>query len=228
MSDLFSQPFEEDPQDRRSARSTIPRPTIRRPANSSDAESPAPESQRPRAPRLHGLGADRGDPRHARVRVRRRLGRGRDLELPRVEHRTSLLHAEGRRGADQGRDVPLGRPLPQVQARGRPARRRARTPRRLRAEGRIPARLRAPPAARAWRAAAGVRAAEEEAPGGGAVRRSRASARCRRCREDRHRHVARRRGAARHHQGAEPAPSQRPPRDPAGARAGRRRRRGSR
>ena len=109
----------------------------------------------------------------------------------------------------------------QVQARGRPARRRARAARRLRAEGRVSARLRAPRAARPRRAAARVRAAEEEAPGRGAVRRSPQAAAARPAAQDRHRHVARRRGAARHHQGAAPPAPERAPRDSAGARAGR-------
>ena len=41
-------------------------------------------------------------------RVLRGLGRRRALELPRLEHRPPLLHAQGRRRADQGRHVPLG------------------------------------------------------------------------------------------------------------------------
>ena len=55
--------------------------------------------------------------------VRRHLGRRRDLELPAVEHRPPVLHAQGRRRADQGGDVPLGGAVPEVQAGGRPARR---------------------------------------------------------------------------------------------------------
>ena len=56
--------------------------------------------------------ADRRHPRHARIALRRRLGRGRDLQLPGLEHRPRLLHPEGRSRADSLRDVPLGRPLP--------------------------------------------------------------------------------------------------------------------
>ena len=61
-----------------------------------------------------------------------RVGRGRDLERPGVEYRAHVLHAEGRRIADQGGDVPLGGALPEVQARRRAEGRRAREDQRLR------------------------------------------------------------------------------------------------
>ena len=48
----------------------------------------------------------------AEVWVRRR-----DLERPRLELGALLLHAEGRRRADEGRDVPVDAALPEVQAR---------------------------------------------------------------------------------------------------------------
>ena len=118
----------------------------------------------------------------ARIRFRRRLGRGGDLQLPDLEHRARVLHAEGRQRADPRRHVPLGRALPEVQARRRPARGGARPAGRLRAEGRVPAALRAHAAARPRRAAAGVRAAEEEARRPKASSTRRASGRCRRCR----------------------------------------------
>ncbi len=50
------------------------------------------------------------DPRAPRDPLRGRLDRGRDLELPALEHRPPVLHAQGRGRADQGGDVPLGRP----------------------------------------------------------------------------------------------------------------------
>ena len=100
---------------------------------------------------------------------------------------------------------------------------RARPARRLRAEGGVPDRLRAPRAARARRAAARVRAAEKEAAGGRPLRRGAQAPAAVAAAQDRHRHVARRRGAARHHQGAAPPASERAPRDSADARAGRRR-----
>ncbi len=82
-----------------------------------------------RAPGLFRLRTDRRHSRRARDRLRRDLGRGRTLELPDVEHRARLLHAEGRRRADQGRDVPIGRPLSEVQAGRRHARDRSRSAR---------------------------------------------------------------------------------------------------
>ena len=66
---------------------------------------------------------------------------------------------------------------------------------RLRAEGRVSARLRAPGAAGPRRAAARVRAAEEAAAGRRAVRRGAQAAAAGAAPQDRHRHVARRRGA---------------------------------
>ncbi len=93
------------------------------------ARAPEPPSRRRApapAPRPDRLGADRRDPHAARRAVLRDLGRGRAVELPRLEHRAHVLHAEGRERADQGRDVPLGAALSALQAAGRPARRRAR------------------------------------------------------------------------------------------------------
>ena len=115
-----------------------------------------------------------------------------------------------------------------LQAGGRPPRRRPRPARRLRAEGRVSDRLRAPGAARARRAAARLRAAEAEAAGRGAVRCGAQAAAARAAPPHRHRHVARRRGDARHPQGAAAAGAERELGDPAGAGAGRRRRRGCR
>ena len=72
--------------------------------------------------------------------------------------------------------------MPEVQGRGRPARRRARPRERLRRQGRVPDRLRGARAPGTGRAAAGVRAVEEAArrPPGCSIRR--ASGRCRCCR----------------------------------------------
>ena len=104
--------------------------------------------------------------------------------------------------ADARRHVPLGAALPEVQAGGRPARRRARARLGLRAEGRVSARLRAPRAAGPRRAAARLRSAEEAAAGRRAVRRRAQAAAAGAAAQDRHRHLARRRGDPRHHQGA--------------------------
>ena len=144
MADLFSQPFEED--------------------DASPQEQPARTPSPPRVERRirHRQRADRRHPRHPRIVVRRRLGRRRDLELPGLEHRPRLLHAEGRRRADPRGDVPLGGAVSAVRARGRAARHRPRPPRRLRAQGRVPAAVRAHAAARARRAAARLRAAEKK------------------------------------------------------------------
>ena len=90
----------------------------------------------------------------------------------------------------------------EVQARGRPARRRARPAQRLRAEGRVPDRLRAHRAAGPRRLPAGLRAAQEAPAGRRPVRRGAEAAAAGAAPQDRHRHVARRRGAARHPQGA--------------------------
>ncbi len=84
--------------------------------------------------------------------------------------------------------------------------------------------VRAPRAARSRRPAAGLRAAEEAAPRRGAVRCGAQAPLAGAAPQDRHRHVARRRRHSRHHQGAAPAPSERPSGDPADARAGRGRR----
>ena len=70
----------------------------------------------------------------------------------------------------------------QVQARGRPARRRARPHLRVRAAGRVPARLRAHRAAGPRRAAARLRAAQEAAGRPRGCSTPRASGRCRCCR----------------------------------------------
>ena len=66
----------------------------------------------------------------------------------------------------------------------------------LRAEGRIPAALRPPAAARPRRTATGVRAAEEEAPGRGPLRGFTQAAAAGVAGENRHRDLARRGGAA--------------------------------
>ena len=66
-------------------------------------------------------------------------GRGRDLELPAVELRPRLLHAEGRLRADSRGDVPDDGAPAQVQARRRHARHRPRPAQRLRSQRRIPA-----------------------------------------------------------------------------------------
>ena len=109
----------------------------------------------------------------------------------------------------------------QVQARGRPPRRRARPARRLRAEGRISARCEhlEPHGLGALQLAFEQLKKKLQAEGLFDAVPQAAAARA--AAQDRDRHVARRRGAARHHQGpAAPAP-ERAPRDSAGARAGR-------
>ena len=53
---------------------------------------------------LTGTGPDA-----SRGTIHRGLGRRRTVEQPRVEHRAHVLHLEGRRRADQGRHVSLGR-----------------------------------------------------------------------------------------------------------------------
>ena len=188
MTDLFDLPFEDDDAVEPS-RAVEPQPI-------DDRRRPARDRRRPR-PDGRRLAADAG--RDARrvltvteltVRVRdlledrvlRGLGRRRAVELPRLEHRPSVLHAEGRLGADPRRHLPLGAALSEVQAGGRPARRRARTRLGVRAEGRVSARLRAPRAAGARRAAARVRSAEEAARRPKGCSTPRASGRCRRCR----------------------------------------------
>ena len=77
----------------------------------------------------------------------------------------------------------------------------------LRTQGRVPARLRASPAAWAWGAATGIRAAEGQAAGGGTLRAVTQAPAAGAAGEDWNRHVARRRGIARHHQGVESASS---------------------
>ena len=71
--------------------------------------------------------------------------------------------------------------------------------------------LRAPRAARARRAPARLRSAEKAAAGRRAVRRRAQAAAAGAAAQDRHRHVARRRGDPRHHQGAAPALRERAP-----------------
>ena len=101
MTDLFDLPFEDEPQ---STPIDVPfdEPT--------DAEPPADRRRRPpprRARRVFTVTELTVRVRDLlESRVRRGLGRGRALELPRLEHRTSLLHAEGRRVADPRRHVP--------------------------------------------------------------------------------------------------------------------------
>ena len=102
------------------------------------------------------------------------------------------------RVAAEGLHVPVAAALSEVQAGGRPARHRARPGVGLRAEGRIPDHLRAPRAAGPRRAAAGLRPAEEAAAGRRAVRRGTQAAAARAAAQDRHRHLARRRGDPRH------------------------------
>ena len=146
--------------------------------------------------------ADRPRSRSARRRVLRGLGRGRAVELQDLEHRPSLLHAEGCGDADprfmfrSALRYLKFKPADglRVVARGK---RHG-----LRAEGRISARLRAPRAARTRRAAARLRTAEEAAAGGRTVRRGAQTAAAGAAAQDRHRHVARRRRDPRHHQGA--------------------------
>ena len=103
------------------------------------------------------------------------------------------------------------------------ARGRARPRLGLRAQGRVPADLRASGAARPRRAAARVRSAEEAAAGRRAVRPGAQTAAARPAPQDRHRHLARRRGDPRHHQGAPPPVRERASRHSADARPGRRR-----
>ena len=115
----------------------------------------------------------------------------------------------------------IGAPLSQVQAGRRPAGRRARAHLGLRAQGRVSAGLRAHGAAGARRAAARVRSAQEAASRRGTVRRRSQAGAARAAAQDRHRHLARRRGDPRHHQGARQALRERASRHPAGARPGR-------
>ncbi len=138
-----------------------------------DAPRPTPPAHRQRA--------DGGHPRAGRIGLRRRQRRGRDLQLPAVEFRPSLFHAQGRPRAAAGRDVPLGRPEPEVPSRGRHACRGARPPQRLRREGGVPDRLRRPRTARPRRAAGGLRAAQAAAAGRRPVRRGPQAAAARSC-----------------------------------------------
>ena len=183
MTSLFDLPFDDDAGRRAGRRG-------RRPAG---------------APRLHRVGTDVGGPAAARDDVGGRLGRGRDLQLPAVDDRPHLLLAEGRGRAAAGRHVQGGRPVAQVQARGRAARPRPRPARRLRAEGRVPDRLRGHRAQGPRRQAAGARPAEEAPAGRGPPRRGAQAAAAGAAPQDRHRHVDRRRGDPRHPQGAGPA-----------------------
>ena len=152
------------------------------------------------------------------------MGRRRNLERERVEHRAPVFHAERQRVADQGGDVPLRAALPEIQARGRLEGRGARQGQRLRPEGRISDPLRAHGAERPRRAAAGLRTAQEEARGRRPLRPGAQAAAAGASPPHRHCHLARWRGAARHRSRTAPALSERAPGDVALARAGRRRR----
>ena len=93
-------------------------------------------------------------------RVRPGRGRRRDLQLPAVEFRPHLLHAEGRLCAAARGDVPHAGAPAEVPSRGRPARGRQRPPERVRGQGRLPVGRRRDGAARLGRAAGRVRAAQ--------------------------------------------------------------------
>ena len=180
MSDLFDLPFEDDPRARRLRRRLAP---LQR--------SPA---------RAQRDGSDDPDPRSARREVLRGLGRRRAVELPDLEYRTPVLHAEGSIVAGSRLHVPFLAALPEVQARRRPARRRARQDFGLRAEGRVSARLRASRAAGARCAPARLRAVEEAPSGGGLVRRRAQAPAAGASPQNRDRHLARRRRRPRHDQ----------------------------
>ena len=173
-------------------------PVRRRAAGLASARPPASSRTQP----VHRHGADRGHPRRARNGLRRCLRRRRADELPALAHGPHLLHAEGRRRADQGRDVPLGRPLPEVQARGRPARHRARPRQRVRRQGRVSDHLRVARAARPRRPAARVRAIAHAPGRGRPVRPVAQAAAAAASPPHRRRHLARRRGHPRHPDGA--------------------------
>ena len=150
---------------------------------------PEPEPRAASPPFARGAAADgphrqrphRKHPRHSGNCVLRGLGRGRNFQLPPLEHRPPLLHAERSRRANQGGHVQVGRALAEVQAGRRPARHRARAHQRVRAERRIPDRVRAHGAAWARRAAARLRSAEAAAAGRGALRRRAQARAARRC-----------------------------------------------
>ena len=150
VSTLFDLPFEEpEPEPQAGHGRDLEPATTPEPGDDRD---PAPVAK-PSAARLrrtdpHRRGAHRQPSRDARDDVPRSLGRRRALQRARLADRAPVLHAERRRRADQGDHVPLGAALPEVQARRRPARRRARPNQRLRSEGRISDRRRAHGAAR--------------------------------------------------------------------------------
>ena len=156
------------------------------------------------APGAQRRRTDGAHPAAARVRVPDGLGRGRAVELPALEHRTSLLHAEGRRRADPGRDVPVGIPLSPVRARRWPAGRRPGAHQRVRTEGRVPARGGAPGAVRPRRPPVGVRPAPPAPGARRPVRRGTQAPAPYATAQDRHRHLAGRRRAPRRPERARP------------------------
>ena len=204
MSDLFDLPFEEEDSPDETAGPIAPDAPVA--ANVSPAPRGPVSSAGPRAgdrpPDSHRHAADNPRPRSAGIRTVRGVGRRRALELPDLEHRPSVLHPERHRRAGARRDFPVGAPLSEVQAGRRHARGGTRAPVGVRAQRRVSARLRAPRASGARRAAAGVRSTEAAASRRRPVRRRPQAAAAGAASEDRDRHLARRGGDSRHHQGA--------------------------
>ena len=146
--------------DRRSRRANRPRAPAAAPrAGASPAgrcrsqPAPAPSTRSASSPRPSRAGSRRS---FFQVWLEGEISNARPASLG-----PSLLHAQGRRRADQGGDVPLGNlRLPPLQARRRPARHRARPLEVYEARGEMQIVCRAPRAARARRAPARLRAAE--------------------------------------------------------------------
>src|SRR5206468_7951719 len=109
--------------------------------------------------------------RRARKRILRSLGGRRAVELPDLEYRPPVLHAQRRVLAAPRVHVSIGAAVSEVQARGRVACGRARQDLGVRAERRISTGLRAPRTAWPRGAPARIRSAQEAAAAGRAVRR---------------------------------------------------------